>query len=101
MFPAPWRFWSCSSERYCAFLAPRLRCKFDVFPPAPPAFLVRNPDSRAVGEQFVQMLFEGRSLLCASHVDDSGQMPIRLQTMSGWAKQDIKVQFLRSGHFPV
>ena len=71
MCPVPWLFWSCLPKRYCAFLALRLRYKFDVFPQAPLTFPVRDPCSLATGEPFAQMMTEGRSLLCVSQVDDS------------------------------
>ncbi len=87
MCPVLWRFWSCSPEQYCAFLAPHLRYRFDVFPQVPPAFLVKDPCSRAIGEQSGQMPLGGQSLWCGSHADDSLQMPMRLQTMSGWTKR--------------
>lgn len=44
---------------------------------------LRQTPTLAYGEQFAQMLAEDRSLVCASQVNDSGQMLIRLQTMSG------------------
>ena len=87
MRPVLWRFWSCSPEQYCVFLAPHLRYKFDVSPQVPPASLAKDPCSRAIGEQFAQMPVEGHSLLCGSHADDSPKMPMRLQTMSGWTKR--------------
>lgn len=83
MCPARWQFWSCSPAQYCAFPAPHLRYKFDVFPQVPPAFLVIDPCFRAIGEQRGQTPIGGHSLLCGSHADDSLQMPMGLQTMSG------------------
>lgn len=94
----PWLFESCLPKQYCASPVPRPRYTFDVFPQVPLTFLETAPCSRVVGEQFAQMLVEGRSLACASHVDDSGEMPMRLQTMSGWTHSS-KGSYLSSRKF--
>src|ERR1017187_9845776 len=90
MCPVLWRFWSCSRAQYCEFPAPHLQYKFDVVPQVPPVFLVKDPYSRAIGEPSGRTPLGGRSLLCGSHADDSLQMPMRLQTMSGWTKRNTQ-----------
>src|SRR5579872_4283569 len=84
MYPTLWLSASCLPKQYCAFPVQRPRCTFDVSLQVPLTFLETAPCSAVIGEQFAQMLTEGRSLACASQVDDSGPMPMRLQTMSGW-----------------